>query len=108
MTTRAHAFALDIIANAESGGGTQFAGTDVLELARAYVGMGWQPIESAPRDGTVILLHGPSETYPFPAIGQWHSIHKFWVDAYNPETDAFGQITHWQPLPSPPSEGRDE
>lgn len=37
MTTRAHQFATDVIANADSGVGTQWAGTDVAELARAYL-----------------------------------------------------------------------
>ncbi len=76
-------------------------------LARAEAD-GWRPIESAPRDGTLILLaRGERVTYghwvrledaedidePY-----WHS----WDGGFltDPEYDA----THWMPLPAPPKE----
>lgn len=51
--------------------------------------MGWRDIESAPRDGTRVLLAIGGGNV---AIGKWTD-----GDAANPAT-----ATHWQPLPSPP------
>jgi len=48
----------------------------------------WQPIETAPRDGTEILVWAPGS-------GRW--LIKF--DGEEPAGRAF---THWQPLPEPP------
>lgn len=59
----------------------------------------WQRIETAPRDGTVILaaLHGRR----LPELVTWHedrwvdhADYEGWIDGYGP--------THWQPLPEPP------
>ena len=40
------------------------------EIARLRQQLEWQPIETAPKDGTVIELITPLELYPF--IGAWH------------------------------------
>ena len=67
---------------------------------------GWQPIETAPRDGTAICMYIPERSDQFqcgfwiwetdenddPKIGVWWS-----GDGRN---DA--QPTHWMPLPLPP------
>lgn len=70
--------------------------------------MEWQPIETAPRDGTPILMFvrtpPPSVLtgagIPF-VIGElWHSEDEE-VEIVGP----FGEVaiaTHWMPLPSPP------
>jgi hypothetical protein len=69
----------------------------------------WQPIETAPKDSTAILLwpytpgdiwsgHAPKEV----ALG-YYVADGVWL---NPE-DAFGttfEPTHWMPLPEPPEE----
>ena len=66
----------------------------------------WQPIETAPKDGTVILA----------CFDKWyHPMAVCWA-AYHPNakgkacwrTSAIGgdkveQLTHWMPLPSPPT-----
>ena len=36
---------------------------DVM-VARLTAANGWRPIETAPRDGTVVLFHVPSERLP--------------------------------------------
>lgn len=57
---------------------------------------GWRPIESAPRDGTWVLI-ACDEVYRA-RYDEPHDLWHFDVDgcAVDP--------THWQPLPSPPSE----
>ena len=59
---------------------------------------GWQPIETAPKDGTVVLLLGRSgrhadgffEPKAYNGIGVW-----VWPYVH-------AEPTHWQPLPEPP------
>ena len=57
----------------------------------------WQPIETAPRDGTEILLfaRGPYKD-DYRGVGQWSGQRNdwFWNFAIRP--------THWMPLPEPP------
>jgi len=76
--------------------------------------MNWQPIETAPKDGTSILVFGK-----FGAdIARWNKDPSVWdrdVDAcwtvFEPD-DYFYAIhlldefepTHWMPLPEPPNE----
>jgi len=62
---------------------------------------GWQPIDSAPKDGTDVLIYHQSRTSDsIIVIAQWtddgmDSYH--WCDAV-----AIYEPTHWQPLPDPP------
>lgn len=71
--------------------------------------MDWQPIETAPRDGTYLCLYAPTRKEPFqcgcwiwetddnddPSDGTW------WLGDGR-EDD---QPTHWMPLPPPPHTG---
>jgi hypothetical protein len=64
----------------------------------------WQPIETAPQDGSRIILmwepfSGMSEHVE---LGKW-SIRNAWVNTYG---QAFsGSPTHWTPLPTPTKNG---
>jgi len=65
---------------------------------------GWQPIETAPRDGTEVILWDGA----FRMIGHWTGDQKDpecspdgWVRDFC--TDPMHEPTHWQPLPPPPS-----
>lgn len=58
---------------------------------------GWQPIETAPKDGTRVLLYRPGEQI----IGYWWrgADDEYWNAARGLE---FYGPTHWRSLPEPP------
>lgn len=73
---------------------------------------GWQPIETAPKDGTSILISTLGST----SIASWNG-RGHWNLEVDPQTlayDSAGEIqtvnhnwvTHWMPLPAPPVEHR--
>jgi hypothetical protein len=71
---------------------------------------GWQPIESAPRDGRAVLLWAP-EWRDYPAIGTWHEKVGAWdsdagtmEDGPSFSPDALGGPSHWMPLPPAPTQ----
>ena len=90
---------------------------------RAYQ-MEWQPIETAPRDGTPVLVVGgklfyylgdwPNKGEPLsgPAIAQWGCErwrrHAEWLAGHNEDGDAITvEPTHWLPAsvqPEPPEQ----
>jgi hypothetical protein len=55
--------------------------------------MEWQPIETAPKDGTVIIVYAPD----FFQTAAWAG--NGWTNAAN---SWLGDVTHWMPLPEPP------
>ena len=72
---------------------------------------GWQPIETAPKDGTEILLYGPGvllsdgRTSMYARaqhVGWAHEVdgHLEWATR---DPSVTCRPTHWRPLPSPPS-----
>jgi hypothetical protein len=90
--------------------------------------MTWEPIETAPKDGTLILVCRMTPGYPDydlgPTIGWWEGPRVARGRGRRPgwfsESDEFeppliGQErwlltfdpTHWQPLPAPPVEPED-
>lgn len=88
---------------------------DIIRSIEALVGQGWQTMETAPRDGTWLLLYGVAHAHHgFPAcyIGGW-PLHADWVDEEPQDGwmglgwDQLGELyeveaTHWMPLPKPP------
>ena len=63
---------------------------------------GWQPIETAPKDGTYILLIGtqaglPDKRWIAPVTGHWSTNRTWHCDSFN-----LNNPTHWMPLPEPP------
>lgn len=77
--------------------------------------MDWQPIETAPMDGEVVLLHKPDERMVGPYIvtgywGEYPGSGECWIVAggnplgyFSPTTQTpQGYPTHWMPLPPPP------
>lgn len=61
--------------------------------------MSWQPIETAPRDKTEILLGWTSGLV---LCGYWSQFrnHLGWTTSRG----MYGDPTHWMPLPEPPHE----
>lgn len=90
---------------------------EVLAAWNTRVAPQWLPIESAPRDKTVLLTNGD-----FVATGRWHdggNRHPFekwdgtsmgahlpwcnyWASADGVVPFSKNQPTHWMPLPAPP------
>ena len=64
----------------------------------------WQPIETAPKDGTEVLVTGP--LYNDSAKGRYRTIAAFKEDGWYenqaayPEENLLWEPTHWTPLPS--------
>lgn len=58
----------------------------------------WQPIETAPKDGTYILGYGEHDHrgHYIDAIHWWHDR---WTIEW---MSGFQRPTHWMPLPAPP------
>lgn len=69
---------------------------------------GWQPIETAPKDGSSILCFVPLDTMGVPfnhrvLALRYEARKSAWL------TDVYAFVpfepTHWQPLPTPPGQG---
>lgn len=78
-------------------------------LRKQIAEQGWQPIESAPKDGTCLILATLSGIASWP--GFWdQGEHNYWgysgwydeMDRGNILTAEPYEATHWRPLPDPP------
>lgn len=64
----------------------------------------WQPIETAPKDGTRILLHlRQDEEGDYVRIGYWGKWNGHLSTWCLAEGDGDDNPTHWQPLPERPA-----
>lgn len=72
--------------------------------------MKWRPIETAPRDGTAILIAGGTysydiyadETFNSVTIAYWYGNHWRGEDRQAHDEWYTHDPTHWMPLPEPP------
>lgn len=71
---------------------------------------GWRPIETAPKDGTRVLVYQEDEASDMtPQIAWWITWHgeEGWHICWDNEplqnNSAFAPPTHWAPLPEPPA-----
>ena len=73
------------------------------DVAQALIAGGflqrWQPIGTAPKDGTRVLVAHPA--WEAASTAQWYG--DFWSVGYSVPQFKH-QPTHWQPLPAPPEE----
>ena len=63
-----------------------------LDARIAQLAKGWQPIDTAPRDGSMIVMRHKSDT---PFVGYWYRTESVWTDP----NCGVRQPTHWTPLP---------
>ena len=66
----------------------------LFALARRGAEAGWRPIETAPKDGTHVLIYNGHWHITAWEANQWRPIH-----TYN---SLVMGATHWMPLPAPP------
>ena len=62
----------------------------------------WQPIETAPKDGSVIVVgYGRQGNFPVKVV-YWKELHKIWMHYGEWEPGLENNATHWMPLPKAP------
>lgn len=75
--------------------------------------MTWQSIETAPMDGTFVLLHSPKPYWDYDASDLAPEYHHTWSGFYCRDNrqfiptffefaDGYGPPEFWMPLPEPP------
>ncbi|MXP42947.1 DUF551 domain-containing protein [Allopontixanthobacter sediminis] len=68
--------------------------------------MDWQPIETAPKDGTWIVVYDDRFKHSEASylIARWHRALKVWSGTSNSQGRfaLWHDATHWMPLPAPP------
>lgn len=62
---------------------------------------GWRPIETAPKDGTEILVFDGKQIW---LVGTEHEMYPKDNGCGCCSSSVHYEATHWQPLPKPPSE----
>jgi Protein of unknown function (DUF551) len=76
---------------------------DELTAALAEHVVGWQPIETAPKDGTDILITSPKRGARVARYQHWCGLE--WFVALEPGSSGgtyADDATHWMPLPAAP------
>lgn len=87
----------------------------VVGEPRAIFDVGWLPIESAPGDGTPVLLAVKVASEREPIVGEayWHdsgpaSYQAWWWANTGPgdyaASPVAGEVLNWMPLPAPPQD----
>ncbi len=88
--------------------------TAIELLAKDAEARGWQPIDTAPKDGTAVLVYPGTWSGRSASIAKWES-NKYAKTPrpYWSRDDDLGRVTfsrehpptHWMPLPLPPDKG---
>lgn len=82
-----------------------------IEADRAFIlrTLGWQPIATAPKDGTTLILFSPDASEDFNVfLGHWGDDDDFpdggawWPTTAEGGFPIDADPTHWQSLPEPP------
>lgn len=65
--------------------------------------MKWRPIETAPKDGTWVLVFCPRVGRRCHVeVANWR--HGYFMTQHGSYPLTTGSVTHWMPLPEPPKE----
>lgn len=78
---------------------------EILRLRALLEAETWRPIETAPKDGTWVLLYWPMTRTNVVVAGHFYAAsdgEAVWWSL--PKVDTHNDPTHWRPLPSPPTE----
>lgn len=76
-------------------------------LAHPAVPEGWQPIETAPKDGTRFLATGGGLANEIEVaswndrVGAWNT-ESYTLEDWDNQTEGYSRPAHWMPLPKPP------
>ena len=74
-----------------------------MEYIRADLVSQWQPIETAPKDGTKILGAWPQlRKHKWWTIQPIFFYYGAWIHGWDEDEDLALHPTHWMPLPEPP------
>lgn len=67
-----------------------------------FAGWRWRSIETAPQNGTPILVYAENTGWEFFVV-KWIETAWYTLDSdYNPFAPGLRQPSHWMPLPAPP------
>jgi hypothetical protein len=95
--------------------GTEIASGYLRERDEARKALEWQPIETAPKDGTRILIwfvHANAQYSKDPVADGWEAPHEaYWIDHNKGGWTWYGlcgKPTKWRPLPSGPVDSGDK
>jgi hypothetical protein len=72
-------------------------------IARLREAQAWQPIETAPKDGTEVLAWRGGRR----GIVRWHENSSYWDEWHRPTAHCRVEPTHWMPLPLTPAKEAD-
>jgi hypothetical protein len=64
----------------------------------------WQPIETAPKDGTLVLICGFGSEGYYVADAKWDGEWLLFHPDNDDHTEPSYNVSYWMPLPAPPSE----
>jgi hypothetical protein len=70
-----------------------------LTASQAETAAAWQPIETAPRDGSRFLAYENRDVSYYPCW--WRNDYLIW-EGWQDDWDSEPDPSHWQPLPPPP------
>jgi hypothetical protein len=70
-------------------------------LDRGAILTDWQPIETAPKDGTRVIIFYSGDNF-WDVCEARYTDAEGWGDPNGCEWSCFADVTHWMPLPDPP------